>query len=71
MGNGVGAVVTILASVVGLAALAVFLSTKSNTANVLTSGGNAFASILNAATSPITGSTSTNVSSLTGGIGFA
>lgn len=51
-----GSIVTILVAVVGVATLAVILSKNSNTANVVTSGGNAFAKILGAATGPVTGS---------------
>lgn len=47
---------TILMGVIGVAILAVIVSQRANTSNVLTAGGNAFASILNAATGPVSGS---------------
>jgi hypothetical protein len=43
-------IVTVLTAVVGVAILAVIVSKSSNTSGVLTSGGNAFAAILKAAT---------------------
>jgi hypothetical protein len=49
------AVITIATAVVGLAILAVIFSQKSNTAGVLTAGGQAFANDIAAAVSPITG----------------
>lgn len=49
------AVVTILTAIIGVAILAVLVSRRSNTAGVMTAGGNAFASMLGAATGPVTG----------------
>ncbi len=46
---------TILLAVVGIALLAVLVSRNSNTANVLSAGGNAFSNILKAATGPVSG----------------
>jgi hypothetical protein len=46
----VTSIVTVLTAVVGVAIIAVIFSKQSNTASVLTSGGNAFAAILKAAT---------------------
>lgn len=49
----VKALVTILTAVIGVAIVATLVSKKSNTAGVLSAGGNAFSSILNSALSPI------------------
>jgi len=46
-------IVTVLTMVVGLAVIAVLVSQKANTANVITSGGTAFSGILKAAVSPV------------------
>lgn len=54
--KAIGAIVGIIAGVIGITILAVIVSNQSNTANVLTAGGNAFSSILKAAVSPVTGS---------------
>lgn len=56
MNQLVNSITTILAAVVGLAILSVILSKNSQTSSVLTSGGSAFSGILNAAESPVTGS---------------
>jgi PRD1 phage membrane DNA delivery len=60
----------LLLAVIGVAIVAVLVSNNANTASVLTSAGTGFASILNAATSPVTGSginaTSTGITSLAG-----
>lgn len=47
------AIVGILTAVIGVAIIATLVSKKSNTAGVLTAGGNAFSGILGAALSPI------------------
>jgi hypothetical protein len=61
------AVVTIATAIVGIAILAVIFSSKSNTAGVLTAGGQAFANDIAAAVSPITGNgVSPNVGSTNG-----
>jgi hypothetical protein len=61
---------TLLLAVVGVAVVAVIVSKNANTASVLTSAGTGFGSILNAATSPVTGSgvnaTTTGITSLGG-----
>lgn len=49
-----GEVFALLSLVVGVAILAVLVSRNSATADVITSGGNAFATILGAATAPVT-----------------
>jgi glycerol uptake facilitator-like aquaporin len=46
---------TLLIAIVGLAVVAVLVSKSANTGNVFTSAGTGFASVLNAATSPVTG----------------
>jgi len=51
----IAGVVTVLTAIVGVAVLAVLFSRNSNTAGVVTAGGNAFASSLLAAEAPITG----------------
>lgn len=48
--------VTIAMAIIGVAIVAVLVSRQANTANVLTSAGNAFARALGAATAPVTGS---------------
>jgi len=48
-------VVTILTAIIGVAILAVLVSQRSNTAGVLTAGGQAFSGMLGAATAPVTG----------------
>jgi hypothetical protein len=58
MGDIGRALVAIAASAFALATASVIFSQRSQASTVITSGGNAFASILNAATSPVTGATS-------------
>lgn len=58
-------VVTIAVAIIGVAILAVLVSKNANTSNVVQAGGNAFATMLNAATSPVTGVTGTVNTSLT------
>lgn len=53
MDDMVKAMVTILTAVIGVAIVATLVSKKSNTAGVVSAGGNAFSSILNSALSPI------------------
>lgn len=48
-------IVTIATAIVGVAIIAVIVSSRSNTANVISSAGSAFAQDLAAAVSPITG----------------
>lgn len=57
MGNIGEQIVTIATAIVGVAIIAVLVSRNSNTANVITSAGNAFAGALGVAVSPITGFT--------------
>jgi hypothetical protein len=51
-------IVTIAVAIVGVATLAVLFSKKANTAGVIQAAGSAFSGALNAATSPITGGSS-------------
>lgn len=56
MGSDItSSIVTVLLAIIGVAIIAVLVSQSANTSNVLSAGGNAFSSILGAATSPITG----------------
>lgn len=69
-------VVTIGMGIIGIAIIAVLVSNRAQTANVITSAGQAFANDLSAATGPVTGAAATpNVgsgSTLFGGFpGFA
>jgi len=49
-------IVTILAGVIGVAIIAVLVSSKAQTGNVLAAAGGAFSNVLSAATAPVTGS---------------
>lgn len=51
----ISSVVTVLSAIVGLAIIAVLVSKQANTSGVISAGGSAFASDLQAAVSPITG----------------
>ena len=59
-------IVAILTAIVGVAIVAVIVSKRSNTANVITTGFDAFASALSTAVSPITGTTA-----IAGNTGFS
>lgn len=48
-------IVTVLMAIIGVAIIAVLLSPKAKTADVLTAGGTAFTNILGAALTPVTG----------------
>ena len=48
-------IAAVLTAVIGLAVIAVILSQKSNTTGVLQSGGSAIATLIQAATGPVTG----------------
>lgn len=57
--NQIGpALVTIISSIIGLAIIAVLVSQRAQTGNVLTSGGTALSSVINAAVSPVSGTSS-------------
>lgn len=61
-------IVTVLTAIIGVAILAVLVSNKAQTSQVLTAGGNAFSGALATAIGPITGYTpSANAST---GLGF-
>lgn len=55
MNNTVEAVVTIATAITGVAILAVIVSRKSNTANVIQAAASGFANSLGVAVSPVTG----------------
>lgn len=50
------ALTSIIMAVIGVAIIAVLVSQRSQTAQVLTAGGSAFSGVLGAALSPVTGS---------------
>jgi len=55
------ALVAIIMAVIGVAVIAVLVSSKAQTANVLTAGGSAISNVLGAALSPVTGGGLTSV----------
>jgi hypothetical protein len=55
MSEALRAITSLAAALIGLALVAVILSTRSNSANVIGSAGNALSSVIGAATSPISG----------------
>lgn len=57
IGAGIVALVT---GIIGLAMVAVIVSQKANTQNVLSSGGTALSSIIGAAVAPVSGGTTSN-----------
>jgi PRD1 phage membrane DNA delivery len=59
MGNVGPLIVSVIAGVIGLAMVAVLVSSKANTSTVLKGAGSALSSVISSAVSPITGS-STN-----------
>lgn len=62
-------VVTVLSALIGLAILAVLVSRSAQTAQVITSAGQAFANDLSAAVAPVTGA-SAQINTGSGGFGF-
>jgi len=66
MNEATTAIVSITAGITGLALMAVLVSQKSNTANVLSAFGNAFSNMLSAATAPVTGAATAPVNSSSG-----
>lgn len=64
MNNMMTGIVTILVAVIGVAMLATLVSKNAQTPQVLTAGGNAFSSILRAATGPVSGGFNMNLPSL-------
>lgn len=53
----INSAVTVAIAIVGIAILAVIVSQKSQTANVITAAGAAFANDISAAVAPVTGAT--------------
>ncbi len=70
MDNAISGVVTIATAIVGVAILAVLVSTNAQTPQVLTAGGNAFAAALNAATGPVSNNSGFSLTTLNSGLGF-
>lgn len=64
----ISSVVTVLTAIVGVAIIAVLVSNKAQTGAVIGAGGNAFATALEAAVSPVTGQLPQSSSPL--GVGF-
>ena len=63
MNSGLETIVTIAGGIIAVAIVAVLVSNKSQTGNVLGAAGSAFANALSAATAPVTGNAATpNVS---------
>lgn len=68
-------IASIATAIIGVAILSVLVSQKSNTANVITAGGNAFSNALGVAEGPITGFTPSssgvfNLPTASGGFSF-
>lgn len=63
-------IVTIATAIVGVAILAVLVSSKSNTSGVLAAAGSSFANALSAATGPVTGATAAPVNNIGGSSGI-
>lgn len=59
MSSGIEAVVTIATAIIGVAILAVLVSQKSNTTNVIQAFGSAFSNALGIAEAPVTGASYT------------
>jgi len=55
----IASVVTVATAIIGVAIIAVLVSQRANTSNVITSAGQAFANDLSAAVAPVTGSQAT------------
>jgi len=69
MNNILEPLVTIAAGVIGVAIVAVLVSQKANTSQVIGATGSAFSNVLSAATGPITGNAATpNVNGPSGNI---
>lgn len=59
--------VSVIIAIIGVAIVAVIVSKQSNTASVIGAGGNALASVLKAAVSPVTGGGSAALPNLSTG----
>lgn len=55
MNKAMDGIITVAVAVIGLAALAVFVSKKADTSNVIKSAGSVFSNAIKTAVSPITG----------------
>lgn len=60
MNQAVEAIVTVATAIVGIAIIAVLVSQRANTSNVIKSAGGAFSSAISAATAPVTGGSGYN-----------
>lgn len=71
--KAITAFVAVVTAIIGVAIIAVLVSKNSNTSGVLTSGGNAFSSILKTAVSPVSGGSGLGsiTNGLIGGSGFS
>lgn len=65
----INSLLTVATAIVGVAIIAVLVSNRANTSNVITSAGAAFANDLSAAVAPVTGATAT-INTGGGGFGF-
>ncbi|HEY6018431.1 MAG TPA: hypothetical protein VIY48_00570 [Candidatus Paceibacterota bacterium] len=61
-------IVAILTAIIGVAIIAVIVSNRSNTSNVISSAANAFSEALGTAVSPITGTANAGMGGFTGGL---
>jgi hypothetical protein len=61
-------VVAILTAIIGVAIVAVIVSNRSNTSNVISSAANAFSEAIGTAVSPITGVNNAGTGGFTGGL---
>lgn len=57
------AIAAIIASIIGLAIIAVIVSKNANTSSVINAGGSALGNVISAAVSPVAGGSSTGFSS--------
>jgi PRD1 phage membrane DNA delivery len=53
--NLISSIVTVLTAIIGIAIIAVLVSNRAQTAQVVGAGGNAFSQAIEAAVSPVTG----------------
>jgi hypothetical protein len=64
MSNTVDSLISVGTAIVGLAVVAVLVSKNADTGTVVTSAGTAFATAIGAAVSPVTGSSTSGLTSL-------
>lgn len=55
MGNTGPLIVSVIAGIIGLATIAVLVSQRASTSNVISSAGSALASVIGAAVAPVSG----------------